>query len=56
MLDNVYEALVEVHGFSSTAMDDPSGTEANIVWLHRCLSSRVTPRMSIDDNLPVLLS
>ncbi|KAK0429629.1 hypothetical protein EV421DRAFT_1893813 [Armillaria borealis] len=34
MLHNAYAALVEVHGFSSTAMDDPSGTEGNIVWLH----------------------
>ncbi|SJL17912.1 uncharacterized protein ARMOST_21481 [Armillaria ostoyae] len=34
MLHNVYAALIEVHGFSSTAMDDPSGTEGNIVWLH----------------------
>ncbi len=34
MLHNVYAALVEVHGFSSTAMDDPSGTEGNVSWLH----------------------
>ncbi|KAK0505570.1 Fungalysin metallopeptidase-domain-containing protein [Armillaria luteobubalina] len=34
MLHNVYAALVSVHGFSSTVMDDPSGTEGNIVWLH----------------------
>ncbi|KAK0219279.1 putative extracellular elastinolytic metallo proteinase precursor [Armillaria nabsnona] len=34
MLRNVYAALVEAHGFFSTAMDDPSGTEGNIVWLH----------------------
>ncbi|KAK0467497.1 Fungalysin metallopeptidase-domain-containing protein [Armillaria novae-zelandiae] len=34
MLHNVYAALVGVHGFSSTAMDDPSGTEGNVVWLH----------------------
>ncbi|SJL18089.1 uncharacterized protein ARMOST_21661 [Armillaria ostoyae] len=34
MLHNVYAALVEVHGFSSTAMDNPSGTEGNVVWLH----------------------
>ncbi|KAK0429626.1 peptidase M36 [Armillaria borealis] len=34
MLHNVYAALVEAHGFSSTAMDDPSGTEGNVVCLH----------------------
>ncbi|KAK0462282.1 Fungalysin metallopeptidase-domain-containing protein [Desarmillaria tabescens] len=34
MLHNVYAALVQAHGFSSTAMDDPSGPEGNIVWLH----------------------
>ncbi|KAK0184108.1 Fungalysin metallopeptidase-domain-containing protein [Armillaria mellea] len=34
MLHNVYAALVGVHGFSSAAMDDPSGTEGNIVYLH----------------------
>ncbi|KAK0219274.1 Fungalysin metallopeptidase-domain-containing protein [Armillaria nabsnona] len=33
ILHSVYTTLVEVHGFSSTAMDDPSGTEGNIVWL-----------------------
>ncbi|KAK0482162.1 Fungalysin metallopeptidase-domain-containing protein [Armillaria luteobubalina] len=34
ILRNVYASLVSVHGFSSTAVDDPSGTEGNIVWLH----------------------
>ncbi|KAK0219282.1 peptidase M36, partial [Armillaria nabsnona] len=34
MLHNVYAALVEVHGFSSTAVDDSPGMEGNIVWLH----------------------
>ncbi|KAK0431441.1 Fungalysin metallopeptidase-domain-containing protein [Armillaria borealis] len=34
MLHNVYAGLIDVHGFSSTAMEDPSGTEGNIVWLH----------------------
>ncbi|KAK0449001.1 Fungalysin metallopeptidase-domain-containing protein [Desarmillaria tabescens] len=34
MLHNVYAALVEEHGWSSTAMDDPSGPEGNIVYLH----------------------
>ncbi len=30
MLRNVYAALVEVHAFSSTAMNDPSGMEGNV--------------------------
>ncbi|KAK0462294.1 Fungalysin metallopeptidase-domain-containing protein [Desarmillaria tabescens] len=34
MLHNVYAALVQAHGISSTAMDDPSGPEGNIFWLH----------------------
>ncbi|KAI8971315.1 Fungalysin metallopeptidase-domain-containing protein [Trametes punicea] len=34
MLHNVYAALVEAHGFSSTARTDPTGTEGNIVFLH----------------------
>ncbi|KAK0439144.1 Fungalysin metallopeptidase-domain-containing protein [Armillaria borealis] len=34
MLHNVYAALVEEHGWSSTAMEDPSGAEGNIVYLH----------------------
>ncbi|KAK0467514.1 Fungalysin metallopeptidase-domain-containing protein, partial [Armillaria novae-zelandiae] len=34
MLHNVYDALIRVHGFSSTAMDDPSCMEGNVVWLH----------------------
>ncbi|KAK0439982.1 Fungalysin metallopeptidase-domain-containing protein [Desarmillaria tabescens] len=34
MLHNVYAALVEVHGWSSTAMEDASGLEGNIVYLH----------------------
>ncbi|PBK64975.1 hypothetical protein ARMSODRAFT_1006842 [Armillaria solidipes] len=34
ILHSVYAALVEAHGVSETAMDDPSGTEGNIVWLH----------------------
>ena len=27
----IYDALVEVHGFSATAMDDPLDTVGNIV-------------------------
>ncbi|KAK0462289.1 Fungalysin metallopeptidase-domain-containing protein [Desarmillaria tabescens] len=47
MLHNVYAALVQAHGFSTTAMDDLSGLEGNIVWLHlfidtHFLCSRVT--------------
>ncbi|KAK0201228.1 Fungalysin metallopeptidase-domain-containing protein [Desarmillaria ectypa] len=34
MLHNVYAGLVEERGWSSTAMDDPSGAEGNIVYLH----------------------
>ncbi len=34
MLHNVYAALVQEHGWSSTAMEDPSGAEGNIVYLH----------------------
>ncbi|KAK0436229.1 Fungalysin metallopeptidase-domain-containing protein [Armillaria borealis] len=34
MLHNVYAALVQAHGWSSTAMDDATGTEGNIVFLH----------------------
>jgi len=34
MLHNVYAALVEKYGFSSTARTNPDGTEGNIVFLH----------------------
>ncbi|KAK0450465.1 metalloprotease [Desarmillaria tabescens] len=34
MLHNVYAALVQAHGWSSTAMDDATGNEGNIVYLH----------------------
>ncbi|KAK0437286.1 metalloprotease [Desarmillaria tabescens] len=34
MLHNVYAALVQAHGWSSTAMDDATGPEGNIVFLH----------------------
>ncbi|KAK0437430.1 Fungalysin metallopeptidase-domain-containing protein [Desarmillaria tabescens] len=34
MLHNVYAALVGVHGWSATAMEDPSGSEGNVVYLH----------------------
>ncbi|THH06562.1 hypothetical protein EW146_g9575 [Bondarzewia mesenterica] len=33
-LHNVLTALVSVHGFSSTARTDPSGTAGNVVFLH----------------------
>ncbi|TFY63997.1 hypothetical protein EVG20_g6103 [Dentipellis fragilis] len=33
-LHNVLAALMEVHGFSTTARTDPSGTEGNVVFLH----------------------
>ncbi|KAK0466637.1 Fungalysin metallopeptidase-domain-containing protein [Armillaria novae-zelandiae] len=34
MLHNVYVALVQTHGWSSSAMDDATGAEGNIVYLH----------------------
>ncbi|GLB39398.1 putative fungalysin metallopeptidase (M36) [Lyophyllum shimeji] len=34
MLHNVYAALVAAHGWSSTALTNPDGTEGNIVFLH----------------------
>ncbi|KAK0439964.1 Fungalysin metallopeptidase-domain-containing protein [Desarmillaria tabescens] len=34
MLHNVYAVLVEAHGWSATAMDDASGSEGNVVYLH----------------------
>ncbi|KAF5380129.1 hypothetical protein D9615_006235 [Tricholomella constricta] len=34
MLHNVYAALVAAHGWSSTALTDPSGSEGNVVFLH----------------------
>ncbi|PBK72769.1 hypothetical protein ARMSODRAFT_881547 [Armillaria solidipes] len=34
MLHNVYAPLVGAHGWSATAMEDPSGPEGNIVYLH----------------------
>ncbi|PBK65354.1 metalloprotease [Armillaria solidipes] len=34
MLHNVYAALVQTYGWSSTAMDDATGPEGNIVYLH----------------------
>ncbi|KAK0202284.1 metalloprotease [Desarmillaria ectypa] len=34
MLHNVYAPLVEVHGWSPTAMEDTYGSEGNIVFLH----------------------
>lgn len=34
MLHNVYAALVGVHGFSTTAHTDASGTAGNVVFLH----------------------
>ncbi|KAF8056573.1 Fungalysin metallopeptidase-domain-containing protein [Lyophyllum atratum] len=34
MLHNVYAALVTAHGWSSTALTNPAGTEGNIVFLH----------------------
>lgn len=34
MLHNVYASLVESHGFSSTALTDPTGEEGNVVFLH----------------------
>jgi len=39
MLHNVYAALVEKHGFSSTAMTNPDGTEGNVVFLHHFIDS-----------------
>ncbi|KAJ8087536.1 hypothetical protein PM082_006367 [Marasmius tenuissimus] len=33
-LHNVYAALVDADGWSSTARTDPSGTKGNVVWLH----------------------
>ncbi|KAK0467530.1 Fungalysin metallopeptidase-domain-containing protein [Armillaria novae-zelandiae] len=40
MLHNVYAALVCVHGFSSTVMDDSSKMEGNVVWLHLFIDAR----------------
>ncbi|KAF5379696.1 hypothetical protein D9615_005730 [Tricholomella constricta] len=34
LLHNVYAALVEAHGWSSTARTNPDGTEGNVVYLH----------------------
>ncbi|KAL0066366.1 hypothetical protein AAF712_006625 [Marasmius tenuissimus] len=34
LLHNVYAALVDADGWSSTARTDPSGTKGNVVWLH----------------------
>lgn len=34
MLHNVYAALVQTYGWSSTAMNDATGGEGNIVYLH----------------------
>ncbi|KAF8883983.1 Fungalysin metallopeptidase-domain-containing protein [Infundibulicybe gibba] len=34
MLHNVYAALVEAHGFSSTAHTDATGLEGNVMYLH----------------------
>ena len=34
LLHNVYAALVQEHGFSTTARTDPSGTEGNVVFMH----------------------
>ncbi|KAJ7907175.1 peptidase M36, partial [Mycena leptocephala] len=34
ILHNVHAALVEKHGFSSSAMTNPDGTEGNIMFLH----------------------
>ncbi|KAK0490832.1 Fungalysin metallopeptidase-domain-containing protein [Armillaria novae-zelandiae] len=34
MLHNVYAALVGAYGWSATAMEDSSGSEGNIVYLH----------------------
>lgn len=39
MLHNVYAALVGVHGFSTTARTNPTGTEGNIVFLHLFLDA-----------------
>lgn len=34
ILHNVYAALVQAHGYSQTALTDPSGTEGNVVFMH----------------------
>jgi hypothetical protein len=34
MLHNVHAALVNVHGLSTTARTDPTGSEGNVVFLH----------------------
>ncbi|KAJ6587531.1 Fungalysin metallopeptidase-domain-containing protein [Mycena vulgaris] len=39
MLHNVYAALVEAHGFSTTAATNPDGPEGNVVFLHLMLDA-----------------
>ncbi|TCD64506.1 hypothetical protein EIP91_004002, partial [Steccherinum ochraceum] len=39
MLHNVHAALIDAHGFSTTANTNPDGTEGNIVWLHLFIDS-----------------
>jgi len=34
LLHNVHAALIGVHGFSTTARTNPTGTEGNIVFMH----------------------
>ena len=39
MLHIVYAALVDRHGYSSSARTNPNGGEGNVVWLHLFMDS-----------------
>lgn len=39
MLHNVYAALVADHGFSPTALTDPTGEKGNVVFMHLMISA-----------------
>ncbi len=57
MIHNVYAGRIEMHRFSSTTMDDPSGPESSLSGSMsssmRCPSRHVIPRVS-NLHLPVL--
>ncbi len=47
MVHNVCATLIEMHGFSSVAKDDPCGREGNIIWVHLFLGAfSLLPRRS----------
>ena len=39
MLHNVYAALVETHGWTPNAIQNPEGTGGNVIWLHHLIDS-----------------